>query len=92
MLQDALCCRLGLFQQVLTASAGSFMVPLYVLVVLWMEWMKAGKEIEFHRLGSLPHSVFVLSLSRDFAFLSLKTVQTHHRAHKVKLMLVLYDA
>lgn len=59
MLQDALCCSSGLFQQVLTASAGCFTVPLYVLVFQWMGGMKAGKEVE-----SIDRSVFVLFLSQ----------------------------
>lgn len=46
MLQDALCWGLGLFQQVPSASAGCFMVPLYVHGFYWIRG-GAGEEAEW---------------------------------------------
>lgn len=60
MLQDALCCSSGLFQQVLIASAGCSTVPLYVLVSQWIGSGGWTLERRLSSIDSLPHSGFVL--------------------------------
>ncbi|KAE8287989.1 hypothetical protein D5F01_LYC14049 [Larimichthys crocea] len=64
VLQDALCCSLDLFQQVLAASAGCFTVPLYVPVFRWMSEGGEGWKGVSHKVLNASSSLPELSTVR----------------------------